>query len=325
MADKILVTARSFRQTPGPHQQILIDAGYELVNSPHDRPLEGAELAGLGADVTGMLLGVDQCGAEVFERAAQLKAISRYGVGVDKVDVAAATRHGVVVTITPGANAISVAELALGMMFALARHIPHHDRVVKAGGWGRVSGVELTGATLGVVGLGRIGQEVARRAIGLGMRVLYYDPMPFPLELIASLGVEARSLDALFEESDFISLHLPLTDETHYLIDATALARMKSTACVINTARGGLVDEAALAQALAARQIAGAAADVFNAEPPTDRTLVELDNFIAVPHAGSATLQTTLRMGLMASQNLLAALRGELPEGTVNPEVFERP
>jgi D-3-phosphoglycerate dehydrogenase len=324
MTDKILVTARSFRDTSGPHQRILIDAGYELVNSPYDRPLEAAELAELGADVTGMLLGVDQCGAEVFERATKLKAVSRYGVGVDKVDIAAATRHGVVVTITPGANAISVAELALGLMFALARHIPHHDRVVKGGGWGRVSGMELTGATLGLVGLGRIGQAVARRAAGLGMRVLYYDPVPPSPERIAALGVEARSLDKLIEESDFISLHLPLTDETHHLIDAAALARMKPTARVINTARGGLVDEAALADALAARRIAGAAADVFVTEPPTDRTLVELDNFIAVPHAGSATLQTTLRMGLMASQNLLAALRGELPEGTVNPEVYER-
>lgn len=324
MADKILVTARSFRQTPGLHQQILIDAGYELVNSPHDRPLKASELADLGADVTGMLLGVDDCGAEVFERAARLKVVSRYGVGVDKVDVGAATRHGVVVTITPGANAISVAELALGLMFALARHIPHHDRVVKNGGWGRVSGVELTGATLGLVGLGRIGQEVARRAVGLGMRVLYYDPMPFSPDVIAALGVTARPLDALIAESDFISLHLPLTGETRHLIGAAALARMKPGAFVINTARGGLVDETALAQALASSQIAGAAADVFDAEPPTDRTLVEMDNFIAVPHAGSATQQTTLRMGLMASQNLLAVLRGERPEGTVNPEVYER-
>ena len=324
MADKILVTARSFRQTPGPHQQIMIDAGYELVNSPYDRPLKASELAELGVGVTGMLLGVDDCSAEVFERAAQLKVVSRYGVGVDKVDVEAATRHGVVVTITPGANAISVAELALGLMFALARHIPHHDRVVKNGGWGRVSGMELTAATLGLVGLGRIGQEVARRAVGLGMRVLYYDPMPFPPDLIAALGVTARPLDEVIAESDFISLHLPLTDETRHIIGTGALARMKPGAYVINTARGGLVDEVALAQALASGQIAGAAADVFDAEPPIDRTLVEMEHFIAVPHAGSATLQTTLRMGLMASENLLAVLRGERPEGTVNPEVYDQ-
>jgi D-3-phosphoglycerate dehydrogenase len=324
MEDKILVTARSFRKTPGPHQTMLTDAGYAVAYNPHDRPLEASELAELGRDVVGMLLGLDSVTAEVFEQAKRLRVISRYGVGLDTVDLKAATAHGVVVTITPGANSVTVAELTIGLMFALARRIAHHDRIVKGGRWSRVSGIELTGLTLGLLGLGRIGQEVARRAAGLGMKVIFYDPVPPPEDVVSALGAEYHPLDEVIAGSDVLSLHVPLNETTRNLIDGTRLAQMKPAALLINTARGGLVDEQALYEALAEGRLGGAACDVFATEPPTENPLLGLDQFIATPHLGSDTVQTVLRMGTMAAENLLAVLRGERPANVANPEVYDR-
>ena len=221
MSKKILITARSFRKSEGPHKQMLRDAGYELVESPNEQPLAAPELAKWLAGIEGAILGLDEMTAETFDQAPDLRVVSRYGVGVDKLDLAAATRHGVVVTITPGANSVAVAELALALLMALARHIPFHDRAAKAGQWTRLTGFELTGSTLGILGLGRIGREVARRAECLGMRVLYYDPY---LPSDAELG-ERRELAELLAECDAVSLHLPETAETRYLIGAEALAR----------------------------------------------------------------------------------------------------
>jgi D-3-phosphoglycerate dehydrogenase len=324
MKDKILVTARSFHKTPGPHQTMLTEAGYEVAYNPHDRPLEAAELAELGRDVVGMLLGVDRVTAVVFDQANRLKVISRYGVGIDMIDMKAATAHGVVVTTTPGANSVTVAELTIGLMFALARRIAHHDRVVKGGKWSRASGIELTGLTLGLLGLGRIGREVARRAVGLGMHVVFYDPVPPSDDVVNALGAKCRSLDEVMAESDVLSLHLPLNEGTRNLIDRARLSQMKPAALLINTARGGLVDEQALYEALAAGKLAGAACDVFATEPPGDNPLLSLDQFIATPHLGSDTVQTVLRMGTMAAENLLAVLRGERPASVANPEVYDR-
>ena len=322
MNGKILITARSFRNTEGLHKQILRDAGYALVESSNEQPLAAAELARWISDVDAAILGLDAVTEAALAEAVRLRVISRYGIGVDAVDVAAATRHGVVVTITPGANSVAVAELAIALLLALTRSIPYHDRVAKQGKWTRVQGMELSGATMGIVGLGRIGREVAQRAAALGMRVLAYDPL-LPIEGFAGLPVEPCSLGDLLATSDAVSLHLPLSDDTRNLIDVQALARMKPTAYLINTARGGLVDEQALYVALTAKKLAGAACDVFAQEPPDAGGLVSLDNFIAAPHIGSATAQTTLRMGLMAAENALAVLRGERPAGVVNPEVYD--
>lgn len=323
MNGKILVTARSFRKTEGPHKQVLLEAGYTLVESPNDQPMSAAELAPWLAEVDGAILGLDSVDAEALSGASRLKVISRYGVGYDAVDLAAATRCGVVVTITPGANAVSVAELAIALLFSLARSIPYHDRVAKQGKWSRVQGMELTGATMGLMGLGRIGREVAQRCRGLGMQVLGYDPL-LTADQVVALGVTPCAFEELLTRSDVVSLHLPLTPETRLAINAAALAMMKPTAYLINTARGGLVDEDALYDALKNKRLAGAAADVFAQEPPDSTGLVSLDNFIAAPHIGSATGQTTRRMGLMAAQNALAVLAGERPEGVVNPEVYTK-
>ncbi len=328
MSKKILITARSFRKTEGPHKQILRDAGYELVESPNEQPLTGAELAEWLSDVEGAILGLDELTAEVFDQAPELRVVSRYGVGVDKVDLAAATRHGVVVTITPGANSVAVAELALALLLALARDVPFHDRSAKAGKWIRKTGFELAGSTLGIVGLGRIGREVAGRAACLGMRVLYHDPyLPAGADQ-SGLYAERRELNQLLGESDAVSLHVPETADTRGLIGAEALARMKPSAVLINTARAGLVDDRALYEALTQKRLAGAASDVLVEGGDLPRALAALDNFVATPHAGAATRQTTLKMGLQAAQNALAVLAGREPEAgraaVANPEVYTR-
>ncbi|NDJ60220.1 MAG: phosphoglycerate dehydrogenase [Chloroflexi bacterium] len=324
MTGKILVTTRSFRKLDGPHQQILRDAGYEIVNSPYARRATADELAELVGDVEAVIMGLDECTAPVIAHAEKLKVISRYGIGIDNVDLSAATAAGIVVTNTPGANALAVAEHTFALMLAIARSVPLQDRHVHADDFAPISGVELYESTLGLIGMGRIGREVALRAAAFGMRILYYDPFPPPDDLLTQTGAESREVRDLLAESDFVSLHAPLTDESHHLINAATMAVMKPTAYLINTARGGLVDEAALYTALRDGQIAGAAFDVFAEEPPTGNPLLTLDNFIATPHSGSATRQTTLRMGLMAAQNALMVLRGERPPHVVNPQVYER-
>lgn len=321
-SNKILVTTRSFRKVPGRHQQILEEAGYEIVNSPLDRPLEAEELAELMPGVVGAILGVDFVTAEVFEQAKELRVISRFGVGVDRVDLVSATAHGVVVTTTPGVNSAAVAELTLGLVLALARHISYFDRALRQENWTVTPGTELGGQTLGLIGMGKIGREVARRAAAFDMKILYHDPLVMPDEFILRVGAQSSSLEEVLSNSDVISLHLPLIESTRNLIDWEALRRMKPSALLINTARGGLVDEQALYEALKTGQLAGAAFDVFSKEPSVGNPLLELENFIATPHCGSATSQTTLRMGLMASENALAVLRGERPAAVANPEVY---
>ncbi len=321
---KVLITTRSFRKTPGAHQDSLREAGCEIVNSPYDRPLEAAELAELLPGIDAAILGVDDASAEAIAGADRLKVISRYGVGVDKVDLAAATAKGIVVTNTPGGNTNAVAELTLAFMLALARNIPCQDRQIRAEDWSLLKGVELADRTLGLLGIGRIGQRVAELAHVFGMKILFYDPFPPSEEFVRRVGVESCTMDRIFAESDFVSLHLPLLPETRNLVNAERIASMKPGAFLINTARGGLVDEAALYEALESGKLGGAAFDAFEAEPSVGNPLIALDNFISTPHVGSSTAQTTLRMGLMASQNALAVLRGERPQFVVNPEVYSQ-
>ena len=325
MGGKILITARSFWRAEGLHPHLLRDAGYELVAGNPDRPLREEELLPLVHDVVAVILGVDPFTGDVMRRAPQLRVISRCGAGVDNVHVAAATTLGIVVTNTPDANSISVAELTMGLMLALARAIPAQDRNVREGRWDRLPGAELQGQTLGLLGFGRIGREVARRALAFGMQIAYHDKAQPPGDLARSLGARAMDRDDVLATSDVVSLHLPLTAETRHIIDGRALKRMKPTAFLINTGRGGLVDEAALARALKEGWIAGAAADVFEREPPGPSPLFELASFIASPHTGGVTRQSSLRMGLEAAKNALAVLSGERPENVVNPEVYDHP
>lgn len=321
---RVLVTTRSFRKLDGPHQQILRDAGCEIVNSPIDHPHSAAELADLIAGIDAAILGVDDVNADVMSRADRLKVVSRYGVGYDRVDLAAATDRGVVVTYTPGGNTNAVAELTLGFMLALARNLPRQDRQMRRADWSLLKGRELAGKTLGILGMGRIGQRVAQLAFAFGMTVVFYDPYPPPQDILERLNARPSSVDQLLADSDIVSLHLPLTAETRSLIDRERLARMRPGSFLINTARGGIVDEQALFEALQSGHLAGAAFDAFAVEPPANSPLLALENFISTPHVGSSTEETTLRMGLMASQNALAVLTGKRPEHVANPEVYDR-
>jgi len=319
---RLLITARSFRKVEGPHLDILRDSGYELRESPEDRPLKEDELIELIEDVDGGIFGVDEITSEVIRVGKRLRVISRYGVGVDKVDLAACTRAGVVVTNTPGANSISAAELTIGLLLSLARSIPQHDVSVREGIWKRIQGYELFGKTLGIVGLGWVSREVVKRASCFSMEIVIHTRYPDE-ELAASYKVSYVSLEQLLKESDFVSLHCTVTPDRVNLIDEFALRTMKPTAWLINTARGLLVDEDALYRALREGWIRGAAVDAFRQEPTTDSPLLELDNVIATPHIGAATYEATLRAGLMASQNALRVLRGERPEHVINPEVYK--
>lgn len=304
---RILATARSFCTTPGPHQEYLRAHGCELVLDPPEQAYSADELAARLADIDGVILGLDTCDASVFARAPALRTVARYGVGVDNIDLAAAARHGVIVTRTPGTNHIAVAELTIGLLFALARGIPRMNAGVHAGAWARITGWELTGKTLGVIGFGAIGREVAQRAHGLGMRVLAHDPW-----YTGDWGsAQPVDLPDLLRRSRAVSLHCPLTPETANLLKADTLALLPDGAVVINTARGGLIDEAALYAELASGRLGGAALDVFACEPPASSPLLALETVIATPHAGAATVESVERTGLLAARNCLAVLRGE--------------
>lgn len=306
MTFRVVATARSFCNTPGAHHSYLRDHGCEVALCAAAHPLSADELRALVSGVDGLILGLDRCDASVIDAADALKVISRYGVGVDEVDVAAASKRGIAVTTTPGANSAAVAELTIGLIFALARHIHRVAAAAQRGEWLRPMGWELNGKTLGVVGLGAIGREVIRRAAGLGMRIIGYDPIAGEVA-----GVERVSLPDLLRQADVVTLHIPLTPETATLINADTIGLMRDGAALINTARGGLVDEEALYHALALGKLIGAAMDAFQHEPPDGSPLLQLDNFIAMPHLGATTRETTLKMSLMAAQNCVAVLRGE--------------
>ena len=257
--------------------------------------------------------------APIIAVADSVRVIARAGVGVDNIDVAAATHKGIVVVNSPGGNTLSTAEHAIALMLALARKIPQANASLVAGKWDRKSfmGHQVTGKTLGVVGLGRIGSEVARRARGLEMNVQAFDPF-VSSDYAAGVGVTLVDMDTLLRTSDYVTLHASLTDDTRGLIGAEQLAQMKPTACLINCARGGLIDEAALKAALESGQLAGAALDVFSKEPPEDFALVQLPNVVATPHLAASTQEAQEVVAVDAAEQVAAVLRGEMPRWPVN-------
>ncbi len=320
---KVLVTARSFRKMQGEHWRILEEAHCEIIAPQDDNPRKEADMLLLVCEMDALLVGNDAVTANVIAAAPNLRVVSRYGVGLDNIDVPAATRAGVIVTNTPGTNQVAVAELTVGLILSLARKIPHHDAVVKSGAWSRVVGTELAGKTVGVVGLGRIGKEVVLRLKGFGVRFLVYDVYQ-DAAFATEHDLRFTSLEELLTQSDVVTLHATLTTENQSFIGDKELARMKPSAFLINTARGGLVDENALYRALAENRLAGAAIDAFADEPPKDNPLLKLgDKIICTPHLGAQTHEAVQKMSILAAQNIAQALRGEKPVGLVNPEVYQ--
>jgi glyoxylate reductase len=317
------------RRIPEPGLERLRAAG-ELWLSPHDRPLSPAELRDAvgGADALVTLLH-DRVDSSLLDAAGdQLRCVANVAVGFDNIDVGAATARGVVVTNTPGVLTDATADLAMALMLAVTRRVGEGERHVRSGkpwSWDMffMLGMGLTGKTLGVIGLGGIGRAVARRARAFGMTVVYASPRRVPAEVEAELGPARHvALDELLEISDVVTVHSPLTPATHHLIDARALALMRPSAFLVNTARGPVVDEAALVEALRAGALAGAALDVYEREPEVHPGLLELENVVLLPHLGSATIETRTAMAELAAENVIAVLAGRRPPTPVNPEVL---
>ena len=296
-------------------------AGHELTIGPDfvgvSRGQEvSSEVHELLAGHDALVVGGVEIGREVIEASPQLRVISRTGVGYDAVDAAAAAEHGIPVVIAVGSNHITVAEYAFGLMLVLGRQMLPHHQIAIGGEWRRVANSDLAGKTLGIAGLGRIGRALADRALAFEMEVIGYEAYP-DREFVESRGIELVEIDQLCRRSDFISLHLPATDETTEIINSERLELMKPSAYVVNTARGGLIDESALYAALKDGQIAGAGLDVFEPEPPVGSPLLELPNVIASPHAAGISRESVHRMGYQAVENALAVLSGSWPREIV--------
>ena len=269
----------------------------------------------------------DRIDAAFMDSGSDLKVIANVAVGFDNIDIPAATERGIVVTNTPGVLTDTTADLAFSLMVSAARRICEADRFLRAGRWQQweidmMTGHDIYGHTLGIYGLGRIGQGMARRASGFDMRVIYHDAMRATAEQEAEWGVEYVDRETLFRESDFLSVHVPLNEQTRHAVGKEEFALMKQNAVLVNTSRGPVVDEKALADALEQGQIASAGLDVFEQEPVVEPRLLALENIVLVPHIGSASIKTRTRMCTMAAQNAAAVLAGQRPANPVNPEVL---
>lgn len=267
-------------------------------------------------DPSGMIVGLDPVTEEVIENASSLEIISKYGTGLDNIDLEAARKAGITVTRTIGANTQSVADLALGLLLSLVRWIPTHDRNLRNGELDRKKGREIWDKTLGIIGMGQIGTAVAKRAAGFDMEVLYTDVVRKEIQELA-LDVEYRDLEPLLENSDFVSLHCPLMEKTKGIIGKEELLTMDEDSFLVNTARHELVDINALEEALEKGEIAGAAIDTFDAEESLETSLLDKENFVGSPHAGASTLEATLRMAEMATDEVLRVLNGKEPSHPV--------
>jgi phosphoglycerate dehydrogenase-like enzyme len=321
---KVLIAPATLAKIQGPYYQLLREADFELVYPQREAQLTEEELLHYLKGVVASLAGSEPYTRRVLAAHPDLRVIARAGVGYDAVDVAAASEQGVPVTITPGANQDSVAEHTFTLILALAKHLIAQHHGTRTGKWPRQANLPLRGRTLGVAGLGRIGKAVAIRGLGFGMRVIAFEPLP-DQAFVGQHGIALVPLERLLAESDYLTLHIPLTPESRYLINRRTLALMKPTAFLINTARGGLVCEADLLEALQARRIAGAGIDVFEQEPPEPGPLLEMDNVVLTPHAAGVDLQSRDDMALSAAQAIVSLSRGEWPaEKVVNPEVRQR-
>ncbi len=310
---RLLVTPTSYGKNDGRLKTELEAAVGEVIYNPTGKPLSSDEVAELLPGIDGYIAGLDGIDAHALLQADRLKVIARYGVGVDNVDLHAAKEKGIVVTNTPGANSVSVAELALGLMLALARQIPEAVEAVHQGKWPRYAGISLEGKTVGLLGLGAIGKQLARRLCGFDCRILAYDP--FADEVFARENrVELASMEQVVAQADFVSLHLPLLPETRCLVNQDFLNRMKKGSFLINTSRGEVLDEEALLQALQSGHLKGAGLDAFTVEPPVPgNPLLALPQVIATPHLGAQTDGATSNMGWLAMRDCLAVLKNEEP------------
>jgi D-3-phosphoglycerate dehydrogenase len=326
MSWKVLITSGPMAKVGAPAAKLLQQAGCQINQPSLALPAAGNELLRLLDGVDAVIAGNDLYSAEALgaPAAAGLKIISRWGVGYDAVDVRAATAEGIIVAYTPGLTDGAVADLAFGLLLSLVRHIPQGHHSMREGLWLPQWGHDMAGKTLGILGYGRIGATVARRALGFDLRVIAHSPRPHPEA--AAEGVECVSLEDLLGRSDYLTLHAALTPQSRGLLGESQFRRMKPTAFLVNTARGALVDEAALLRALSEGWIAGAALDVFAEEPlPARHPFRTAPNILLSPHQGSSSIETGERVSRAAVQAVLDLLAGRKPPLVLNTEVFDSP
>jgi glyoxylate reductase len=308
---------------PGP--AILAEAA-DVLAYPAEQPLDEASIRRAAEGCVGIVSQLMDPIRETVLSTPGLKIVSNVAVGFDNIDVPTATAHKVMVTNTPGVLDDATADFAFTLLMAAARRIVEADSFTRQGrfrGWAidMMLGADVHGATLGLIGVGRIGRGVAHRAKGFNMRVLYYDPQPLPPDAERELGATRVDLGRLLGESDFVSVHVPLTQETHHLLSTPQFGQMKRSAIIINTSRGPVIDEAALVEALNAKKIAGVAMDVYEREPAVHPGLIPMPNVVLAPHIASATVRTRSEMSAMAARNMATAVRGGRPPNLLNPEV----
>lgn len=318
MSDRKVLVTTAYLGPGGAVDQKLREAGLEPTFLASLNQITQKELDAEIADAVAIIAGTEQVGDELFEAMPNLEVISRTGVGYDNVDIRAATSHGIAVTATPGVNSVSVAEMAFALILACARNVPQNVIDIRAGSWLQPSGRELRGATLGIVGFGAIGRAVAEIAHGFGMEVLAYDPF-VPETDFASSGVRMALLDEIVSVSDIVTLHILLNAETRHLFGAKRLAQMKQGAILINTARGGIVDDEALADAIEAGHLGAAGLDVVENEPlPAEHRLLTFPNVVVTAHIAGATVNARQRSSLMAAEQVINHLAGKEVSHVVN-------
>ena len=321
MPTRILLTTTSFQDTPGSHHALLAGTGWEIVTARG--PLSEQDTLALVGDFDGYICGDDAITRKVLDKAApRLKVLSKYGIGVDKIDVARCTELGIPLLFTPGVNHTTVAEHTFLLLLALEKQFLFHTDSVRSGGWKRTTGHELLDKTIGIIGMGRIGREVAIRAKAFGMNVVGYD-LYWDDAFAAAHGVaRATTLDEVFAQADCISLHTNLTPETRNLIRTETIARMKPGVLILNCARGEIVSTPDMVAALTSGQVGGYGTDVLDEEPPpADHPLTHLPNCIVTPHIGSRTFESVQRQAVAAVTNLIRAMHGEAPLAQINKEV----
>lgn len=315
---KILLTTTSYQDTPGPHHDLLASSGAEIHRERG--PLSESQMLELAGDFDAFLCGDDVISKAVIEKSLpRLKLIAKYGIGVDKIDVAECTAKGIPLSFCPGVNHTTVAEHTMLLTMALFRNFVDQVNVVRTGQWKRFTGHEIMGKTIGIVGLGRIGKEVAIRARAFGLSVLAYD-VYWPNDFAIQHGVnQAENMPEIFTKSDIITLHTNLTDQTRDMINADSIATMKKGVVIINCARGEMINTSDIAAALHSGQVGGLGTDVLDQEPPpADHPLLSAPNCIVTPHIGSRTYESVERQAVMATENLLRMLKGEKPLAQVN-------
>lgn len=314
----------AFRAFLSSAREILEENEFELIERWCDTGIPKEELLELIADKHGFIVGLDIVDEDVISAAREVQILSKHGIGTDNIDIPAATKRNIVVANTPGSNSSSVADLTIGLLIAVARQVPLAEATVRRGQLIPYLGPELEGKTLGIIGLGNIGKKVARRALGFGMRVIAND-LFLDEKFAAETGVTYVSKEEIYRQSHFISLHTPFTPATRGMITKNEIAQMRDGAYVINTARGGIVDESAVAEALERGKLAGAALDVFSVEPPPpDCILFKVPDMIVTTHMGGSTPEAIQRAGELAAWNIINVVNGKLPLNALNPATCAR-